>query len=85
MIHLGLLEEALLIEDAPIITCANGGHRTRHGTFCESCGIALAALPASRSSVHSPRSRHRRRTGLSRGSGALVGDIELAIVVCTWA
>ena len=45
VIHVGLLEEALLIEDAPIITCANCGHRTRRGTFCESCGIALAALP----------------------------------------
>jgi len=52
VIHVGLLEEALLIEDAPIITCANCGHRTRRGAFCESCGIALAALPASRSSVH---------------------------------
>jgi hypothetical protein len=51
VIHVGLLEEALLIEDAPIITCANCGHRTRRGTFCESCGIALAALPASRSAV----------------------------------
>jgi hypothetical protein len=51
VIHVGLLEEALLIEDAPIITCANCGHRTRRGTFCENCGIALAALPASRSSV----------------------------------
>jgi hypothetical protein len=52
VIHVGLLEEALLIEDAPIITCANCGHRTRRGAFCESCGIALAALPGSRSSVH---------------------------------
>jgi hypothetical protein len=51
VIHVGLLEEALLIEDAPIITCANCGHRTRRGAFCESCGIALAALPGSRSSV----------------------------------
>jgi hypothetical protein len=51
VIHVGLLEEALLIEDAPIIICANCTHRTRRGTFCESCGIALAALPASRSSV----------------------------------
>jgi len=51
VIHVGLLEEALLIEDAPVIRCANCGHRTRRGTFCESCGIALAALPASRSSV----------------------------------
>ncbi len=51
VIHVGLLEEALLIEDAPIITCANCGERTRRGTFCENCGIALAALPASRSSV----------------------------------
>ena len=51
VIHVGLLEEALLIEDAPIITCANCGHRTRRGSFCEYCGIALAALPASRSSV----------------------------------
>jgi ribosomal protein L32 len=51
VIHVGLLEEALLIEDAPIIACANCGHRTRRGTFCESCGIALAALPASRTSV----------------------------------
>jgi hypothetical protein len=54
VIHVGLLEEALLIEDAPIITCANCGHRTRRGTFCENCGIALAALPASRSSVGQP-------------------------------
>jgi ribosomal protein L32 len=52
VIHVGLLEEALLIEDAPVITCANCGNRTRRGTFCESCGIATAALPASRSSVH---------------------------------
>jgi ribosomal protein L32 len=51
VIHVGLLEEALLIEDAPIITCANCGHRTRRGSFCEYCGISLAALPASRSSV----------------------------------
>jgi ribosomal protein L32 len=51
VIHVGLLEEALLIEDAPIITCANCGERTRRGTFCENCGIALAALPASRSTV----------------------------------
>jgi ribosomal protein L32 len=51
VIHVGLLEEALLIEDAPIITCANCGNRTRHGTFCESCGIAFAALPGSRSSI----------------------------------
>lgn len=51
VIHVGLLEEALLIEDAPIITCANCGHRTRRGAFCEYCGIALAALPESRSSV----------------------------------
>jgi ribosomal protein L32 len=51
VIHVGLLEEALLIEDAPIISCANCGHRTRRGTFCEYCGIALAALPAGRSSV----------------------------------
>ena len=48
VIHVGLLEEALLIEDAPVITCANCGHRTRRGRFCEFCGIALAALPASR-------------------------------------
>lgn len=53
VIHVGLLEEALLIEDAPVITCANCGHRTRQGTFCESCGIALAALPASRSAIQS--------------------------------
>jgi ribosomal protein L32 len=51
VIHVGLLEEALLIEDAPIIVCANCGERTRRGSFCESCGIALAALPASRSAV----------------------------------
>jgi hypothetical protein len=51
VIHVGLLEEALLIEDAPIITCANCGQRTRLGAYCESCGIALAALPGSRSSI----------------------------------
>lgn len=51
VIHVGLLEEALVIEDAPIITCANCGERTRRGTFCESCGIALAALPGSRSGI----------------------------------
>ncbi len=51
VIHVGLLEEALEIEDAPIVTCANCGNRTRLGAFCESCGISLAALPASRSSV----------------------------------
>jgi ribosomal protein L32 len=52
VIHVGLLEEALLIEDAPTITCANCGHRTRKGRFCEYCGIALAALPASRAGSH---------------------------------
>ena len=31
VIHVGLLEEALEIEDAPIVTCANCGHRTRLG------------------------------------------------------
>lgn len=51
VIHVGLLEEALLIEDAPVIVCANCGQRTRRSSFCESCGISLAALPASRSSV----------------------------------
>jgi hypothetical protein len=51
VIHVGLLEEALEIEDAPIVTCANCGNRTRLGAFCESCGISLAALPSSRSSV----------------------------------
>lgn len=51
VIHVGLLEEALEVEDAPIITCANCGHRTRRGAFCEYCGISLAALPASRSAV----------------------------------
>jgi ribosomal protein L32 len=55
VIHVGLLEEALLIEDAPIITCANCGQRTRRGTFCESCGIALAALPGSRLSTPGSR------------------------------
>ncbi len=64
VIHVGLLEEALLIEDAPIITCANCGHRTRRGAFCESCGIALAALPGSRSSLgisRPPQSSGARR------------------------
>jgi hypothetical protein len=51
VIHVGLLEEALEVEDAPIITCANCGHRTRHGAFCEFCGISLSALPSSRSAV----------------------------------
>lgn len=50
VVHVGLLEEALLIEDAPVIRCANCGHRTRLGSFCENCGIALAALPSSRPS-----------------------------------
>ena len=62
VIHVGLLEEALLIEDAPIITCVNCGHRTRRGTFCESCGVALAALPGSRSSAHSVPSPNPRPT-----------------------
>jgi hypothetical protein len=48
VIHVGLLEEALLIEDAPVIVCANCHQRTHRGRFCESCGIALAALPGSR-------------------------------------
>ncbi|MGI8712824.1 MAG: hypothetical protein ACR2NR_06520 [Solirubrobacteraceae bacterium] len=51
VIHVGLLEEALLIENAPVIVCANCQHHTRKGRFCEYCGIALAALPASRSGV----------------------------------
>jgi hypothetical protein len=60
VIHVGLLEEALMIEDAPIITCANCGHRTRRGTFCEFCGIALAALPGSRTGIRPmpPQSTH---------------------------
>ena len=53
VIHVGLLEEALLIEDGPIIVCANCGERTRRGSFCENCGIATSALPASRSVVGS--------------------------------
>ena len=52
VIHVGLLEEALLIEDSPIITCVNCGNRTRRGAYCESCGISLAALPGSRSAMH---------------------------------
>jgi ribosomal protein L32 len=55
VIHVGLLEEALLIEDAPIIACANCGERTRRGSFCENCGIALSALPGSRTSVSPSR------------------------------
>jgi hypothetical protein len=51
VIHVGLLEEALEIEAAPTIVCANCGHKTRMGGFCENCGIALAALPQSRVSV----------------------------------
>jgi ribosomal protein L32 len=54
VIHVGLLEEALLIEDAPVITCVNCGQRTRKGRFCEYCGIALAALPASRAASRRP-------------------------------
>ena len=53
VIHVGLLEEALLIEDGPVIVCANCGERTRRGSFCENCGIATSALPASRSVVRS--------------------------------
>jgi ribosomal protein L32 len=63
VIHVGLLEEALLIEDAPIITCANCGDRTRRGSFCESCGISLAALPGSRSAIRaSPLSSVSKRS-----------------------
>jgi ribosomal protein L32 len=51
VIHVGLLEEALQIEDSPVIVCANCSHRTRKGRFCEYCGIAMAALPSSRSGV----------------------------------
>jgi hypothetical protein len=51
VIHVGLLEEALDIEDAPAIVCANCGHHTRLGHFCENCGISVAALPSSRSAV----------------------------------
>ncbi len=51
VIHVGLLEEALLIEDAPIIRCANCSERTRRGKYCENCGISLSALPSSRSIV----------------------------------
>jgi hypothetical protein len=49
VVHVGLLEEALEIEDAPAIVCANCGHHTRVGGFCEYCGISQAALPRSRS------------------------------------
>jgi ribosomal protein L32 len=59
VIHVGLLEEALLIEAAPQITCVNCGQQTRRGRFCEFCGIALAALPASRTPV-------RRKPGPER-------------------
>jgi hypothetical protein len=50
VVHVGLLQEALEIEDAPAIVCANCGHHTRVGGFCEYCGISQAALPRSRSS-----------------------------------
>lgn len=49
VVHVGLLEEALEIEDAPAMICANCGHHTRIGRFCEYCGIAQSALPRSRS------------------------------------
>ena len=49
VVHVGLLQEALEIEDAPAIVCANCGHHTRVGGFCEYCGISQAALPRSRS------------------------------------
>jgi hypothetical protein len=49
VVHVGLLQEALEIEDAPAIVCANCSHHTRVGGFCEYCGISQAALPRSRS------------------------------------
>jgi hypothetical protein len=49
VIHVGLLQEALEIEDAPLIVCANCGHHTHVGGFCEHCGISQAALPRSSS------------------------------------
>ncbi|MEA2479487.1 MAG: hypothetical protein QOJ07_1409 [Thermoleophilaceae bacterium] len=53
VVHVGLLEEALEVEDAPAIVCANCGHQTRMGGFCEYCGISQAALPRGRSGGHS--------------------------------
>jgi hypothetical protein len=53
VVHVGLLQEALEIEDAPAIVCANCGHHTRVGGFCEYCGISQAALPRSRSGSRS--------------------------------
>jgi RsiW-degrading membrane proteinase PrsW (M82 family) len=46
VVHVGLLEEAVEADAYwPEITCANCGHRTHGHTFCEHCGVALAALP----------------------------------------
>jgi hypothetical protein len=56
VVHVGLLQEALEIEDAPAIVCANCGHHTRVGGFCEYCGISQAALPRSRTGSSASRS-----------------------------
>ncbi len=48
VVQVGLVEEALEIESAEQITCANCGHPTRRGNFCEHCGIAQLALPKER-------------------------------------
>jgi len=51
-VHVGLIEEALEIESAATAPCGNCGRNTRLGSFCEHCGIALSALPRSRSGSH---------------------------------
>ena len=52
VVHVGLLEEAVEAEAyGPEITCANCGHPTHAHTFCEHCGVALAALPKIRTSA----------------------------------
>lgn len=53
VVHVGLIEEALEIESAATTACGNCGRETRLGSFCEHCGIALSALPRSRSGSHS--------------------------------
>jgi hypothetical protein len=47
-LHVGLLEEAAEREIGPEIECANCHARSAQHSFCQSCGIALKALPKPR-------------------------------------
>lgn len=50
-LHVGLLEESAEKQIGPPIRCANCGAMTDTHTFCSNCGVALKALPKTRTSA----------------------------------